>query len=196
LTSTPKSGTMTKSRWGLKLQLHGAQSMPSFPTGADRTQPRSNQHAYPGAAHSDADATVQDHPLTGVNVDTDVFRHAYNYPLAKQLSPIAEQDYFSPVVESDSRSLSLRFGKAGVSSASGSAGRPSPAEPELGSIRESVKGKKEKGSDAGATEKESMKTRTGSSRAGSGGSVGTANGMSRTGSQSAGESLGDISRKP
>ncbi|GLB39828.1 hypothetical protein LshimejAT787_0703380 [Lyophyllum shimeji] len=28
--------------------------------------------------------------------DTDVYRHAYNYPLAKQLSPIAEQDYFSP----------------------------------------------------------------------------------------------------
>lgn len=27
---------------------------------------------------------------------TDVYGYAYNYPLAKQLSPIAEQDYFSP----------------------------------------------------------------------------------------------------
>ena len=30
-------------------------------------------------------------------VNTDVYNHAYNYPLAKQLSPIAEQDYLSPV---------------------------------------------------------------------------------------------------
>jgi hypothetical protein len=30
-------------------------------------------------------------------VNTDVYNHAYNYPLAKQLSPIAEQDYFSPI---------------------------------------------------------------------------------------------------
>ena len=29
-------------------------------------------------------------------VNTDVYNHAYNYPLAKQLSPIVEQDYFSP----------------------------------------------------------------------------------------------------
>ncbi|KAF5384111.1 hypothetical protein D9615_003327 [Tricholomella constricta] len=28
---------------------------------------------------------------------TDVYGHAYNYPLVKQLSPIAEQDYFSPI---------------------------------------------------------------------------------------------------
>ncbi|KAG6907527.1 hypothetical protein DXG01_008563 [Tephrocybe rancida] len=31
------------------------------------------------------------------SVTTDVYAHAYNYPLAKQLSPIEEQDYFSPV---------------------------------------------------------------------------------------------------
>jgi hypothetical protein len=30
-------------------------------------------------------------------VNTDVYNHAYSYPLAKQLSPIAEQDYFSPI---------------------------------------------------------------------------------------------------
>ncbi|KAG6856628.1 hypothetical protein H0H87_002378 [Tephrocybe sp. NHM501043] len=34
---------------------------------------------------------------THATVDTDVYAHAYSYPLAKQLSPIAEQDYFSPV---------------------------------------------------------------------------------------------------
>ncbi|KAG5723898.1 hypothetical protein E4T56_gene9819 [Termitomyces sp. T112] len=30
-------------------------------------------------------------------VSTDVYNHAYNYPLAKQLSPILELDYFTPV---------------------------------------------------------------------------------------------------
>ena len=30
-------------------------------------------------------------------VQTDVYNHAYNYPLAKQLSPITEQDYYSPI---------------------------------------------------------------------------------------------------
>jgi hypothetical protein len=30
-------------------------------------------------------------------VQTDVYNHAYNYPLAKQLSPIEEQDYYSPI---------------------------------------------------------------------------------------------------
>jgi len=36
---------------------------------------------------------------------TDLFGYAYNYPLAKQLSPIAEQDYLSP--ESLKRSIPL-----------------------------------------------------------------------------------------
>lgn len=35
-------------------------------------------------------------PLPLPTVNTDVYNHAYNYPLVKQLSPIAEQDYFSP----------------------------------------------------------------------------------------------------
>ncbi|KIM41619.1 hypothetical protein M413DRAFT_152250 [Hebeloma cylindrosporum] len=193
LTSTPKPGTMTKSRWGLKLQLHAAQSMPSLPTG---------DHLHAGL--SDTVATAQANPMVGANVETDVFRHAYNYPLAKQLSPIAEQDYFSRAVDSDSRSMSLRFGRADFSDTSGSGGKPSPAGSGSGSSREGVKGKKEKGNDGGTVEKESLKTRTGSSRAGSGSSVGTANGMSRTGSASMGvtgaqnaspgASLGDISR--
>ena len=187
---------MTKSRWGLKLQLHAAQSMPSLPTGGGKSQASSN---HPHARLSDPVANTQANPIPGVNVETDVFRHAYNYPLAKQLSPIVEQDYFSPVVESDSRSLSLKFGKANTS---GSGGKPSPAESGSGSIRE---GKKEKGNDGGTAEKESLKTRTGSSRTGSGGSIGTVNGMSRTGSTSMGVggaqgaspggSLGEISRK-
>ena len=190
---------MTKSRWGLKLQLHAAQSMPSLPTGGGKPPAPSN-HSH--ARLSDPVANAQANPIGGVNVETDVFRHAYNYPLAKQLSPIVEQDYFSPVVESDSRSLSLKFGKANTS---GSGGKPSPAESGSGSIREGAKEKQEKGNDGGTAEKESLKTRTGSSRTGSGGSIGTVNGISRTGSisigvggaQSAspGGSLGEISRK-
>ena len=46
---------------------------------------------------------------------TDLFGYAYNYPLAKQLSPIAEQDYFSP--ESLRRSIPLP--SAGNSSGNG-----------------------------------------------------------------------------
>ena len=42
---------------------------------------------------------------------TDLFGYAYNYPLAKQLSPIAEQDYFSP--ESLKRSILLPGGRSG-----------------------------------------------------------------------------------
>jgi hypothetical protein len=34
-------------------------------------------------------------PLLTVQID--VYNHAYNYPLAKQLSSIAEQDYYSPI---------------------------------------------------------------------------------------------------
>lgn len=170
--------------------------MPSLPTGGGKPQAISN---HQNARLSDTVINTQANPIAGVNVETDVFRHAYNYPLAKQLSPIVEQDYFSPVIESDSRSLSLKFAKA---NASGSGGKPSPAESGSGSIREGVKGK---GDDGGTEEKESLKTRTGSSRTGSGGSVGTVNGMSRAGSTSMGiggvqnaspgGSLGEISRK-
>jgi hypothetical protein len=171
--------------------------MPSLPTGGGKPQPLSN---HPRAGFSDTVANTQANAIAGVNVETDVFRHAYNYPLAKQLSPIVEQDYFSPLVESDSRSLSLKFGRANTS---GSGGKPSPAESGPGSILEGVR--KEKGNEGGTAEKESLKTRTGSSRTGSGGSIGTVNGMSRTGSTSMGVggaqnaspggSLGEISRK-
>jgi len=189
---------MTKSRWGLRLQLHAAQSMPSLPTGGNKPQSFSN---HPDTGFRDTVSTAQSNPMAGVTVETDVFKHAYNYPLVKQLSPIAEQDYFSPVVESDSRSLSLKFGK-GFSNTSGSGGRPSPAESGSGSIREGVKSQKEKSNDGGIAERESLKTCTGSSRTGSGGSIGTVNGISRTGSASMGVggaspggSLGEISRK-
>lgn len=40
--------------------------------------------------------TSSHHSLPLPTVNTDVYNNAYNYPLAKQLSPIAEQDYFSP----------------------------------------------------------------------------------------------------
>ena len=178
--------------------------MPSLPTGGGRPQALSN---HPHTGLSDTVSAAQTNPMAGVTVvETDVFKHAYNYPLAKQLSPIAEQDYFSPVVESDSRSLSLKFGRADFSNTRGSGGKPSPAESGSGSIREGVKSQKEKGNDGdgGIAEKESLKTRTGSSRTGSGGSIGTVNGISRTGSASMGVggaqnaspggSLGEISR--
>ena len=52
--------------------------------------------------------TLSNHLRTGVifplasqppipTVDTDIYSHAYAYPLAKQLSPIAEWDSFSPI---------------------------------------------------------------------------------------------------
>jgi hypothetical protein len=50
--------------------------------------------------------TISQHLPSGVlppslplipTVNTDVYNNAYSYPLAKQLSPIAEQDYFSPI---------------------------------------------------------------------------------------------------
>lgn len=46
---------------------------------------------------------------------TDVYNHAYNYPLAKQLSPIIEQDYISPasISERASRSGSGSVGSLG-----------------------------------------------------------------------------------
>lgn len=65
--SDSSSSTATPARWGLKLQTNPAYSTS---THSLRLEPR---------PHS-----------------TDVFGYAYSYPLAKQLSPIAEQDYFSP----------------------------------------------------------------------------------------------------
>ncbi|KAG6902739.1 hypothetical protein C0995_012403 [Termitomyces sp. Mi166 len=60
-------------------------------------------------------------PGTG-SVSTDVYNHAYNYPLAKQLSPILELDYFSPVSVSARASGSGSVGSGYGSSYGGGSG--------------------------------------------------------------------------
>ena len=139
-TSSAGTPSMTKSRWGLKLQLQQLQtqasaSMPSLPAA---------HSTYPNAADTSPDAISQRYAHLGhgqpspefevPNVDTDVYKHAYNYPLAKQLSPIAEQDYFSPTPQSEGEARSLRFARSAGIFGGGSAKASPAAESILGSI--------------------------------------------------------------
>ncbi|KAF8878814.1 hypothetical protein CPB84DRAFT_1852290 [Gymnopilus junonius] len=171
------NGAMTKSRWNLnlKLQLHSpaSKSIPSLPAAV--AAPRSDHAAaaaddpFPRPSNVPAKhLPVLDAPP--VNVDTDVYNHAYNYPLAKQLSPIAE---LSP--GPDSRSASLKFSRSG----DGTMGKPSPrAESSAGSGFGSLSAnwkEKEKEAMGDVVDRESLKTRTGSM-----GSVGTVNGNTRS----------------
>ena len=99
-------------------------------------------------------------PLPTVN--TDVYSHAYDFPLAHQLSPIAEQDYFSPI--------SVR-GLAG-SAASASPGADSVLNFGIGSGKERTTAEGDKGKDKERERDcERGSTRTRSRRAGSVGSV-------------------------
>lgn len=141
-----RPASMPKSRWGLRLQLQGTQSMPTLP------QARPEQRPMPGALEA-----------TPADAETDVYAHAYSYPLATQLSPIAEQDYVSPSAESPVRAASLRFAGSNASSLTGAGA----------ALLRNDSGK----SGSASGERESVKTRTGSARSGSGGSVGTASGM-------------------
>ena len=92
ITPTPNS------RWG-GLKLHTASPFSQstlqvngliFPPPPDTS---SHHQLPPGAFPTSLRPGTP--PLSTVN--TDVYNHAYSYPLAKQLSPIAEQDYFSPI---------------------------------------------------------------------------------------------------
>ncbi|KAF8169537.1 hypothetical protein BJ912DRAFT_173014 [Pholiota molesta] len=202
--------TMPKSRWALKLQLHNAQSMPSLQTGAGSSTRHFSHPAQSQARPPPVDQRLT-HPSHGapplglapgaqpaaVSVDTDVYKQAYNYPLAKQLSPIAEQDYFSPVLESSSRAASLRYARG--KNASSSTGKASPGAESLGELGAALLhgAPAEDTAAAEVGEKESLKTRTGSVRTGSGGSIGTINGnmvsLSRAGSASMGQLNGSPS---
>ena len=81
--SPPTSHSTTPSKWNLRLNTS---------THSLRLDPNLNPSA--GMYYMNAGSS-----------STDLFGYAYNYPLAKQLSPIAEQDYFSP--ESLRRSIPL-----------------------------------------------------------------------------------------
>lgn len=195
LTSVPKSATMPKSRWGLKLQLHVAQSMPSLPSSAGHLLVRPQHMADQRETHPAHDIPPLEfapHETSDSGVETDVYNHAYSYPLAQQLSPIAEQDYVSPVAESPSRATSLRFAHGG--NASTGSHKISPGADSLsGAGATLLRNDSGKGS---VGEKESLKTRNGSVRTGSGGSVGTTTGMvslSRAGSASKGQANGSPS---
>jgi hypothetical protein len=93
LTPTPTS------RWG-NLKLHTASPFSQstlqvdgliFPPPPDTP----SHYHHPPAGVLSPSLRPGTPPLPTVN--TDVYNHAYSYPLAKQLSPIAEQDYFSPI---------------------------------------------------------------------------------------------------
>ena len=111
--TTTTTTTTTTPRWGgLKLQTASPFSQSTlrvdgltFPSPPDTTFHHhlplpSATGVFPlppqsGTSLSSPSSSSSSLPLPTVN--TDVYNHAYNYPLAKQLSPIAEQDYFSPI---------------------------------------------------------------------------------------------------
>jgi hypothetical protein len=96
------SSTLASPKWNLRLNTS---------THSLRLDSSTNPHPRPSAYASTGAYPI----ITGSS--TDLFGYAYNYPLAKQLSPIAEQDYISP--ESLRRSLPLPGsggGKDGVGS--------------------------------------------------------------------------------
>jgi len=137
-------------------------------------------------------------PLS-LDVPTDVYAHAYSYPLAKQLSPIAEQDYISPTTAGASDSQSVRFGRGGDGSSlrvdfeyprlrtetggsatgSISARSFSIKEKEMDkekekvkeTIKEEVVAEKEPEKEKEVPREKEKRTRMGSGRSGSGGSV-------------------------
>ncbi|KAF8802389.1 hypothetical protein BYT27DRAFT_6766911 [Phlegmacium glaucopus] len=101
----PKQSTTisSTSRWG-GLKLHTASPFSQstlrvdgliFPPPPDTSPHRTLPLSTTAAGVFPPSLQPGTPPLPTVN--TDVYNHAYNYPLAKQLSPIAEQDYFSPV---------------------------------------------------------------------------------------------------
>ncbi|KAJ3509826.1 hypothetical protein NLJ89_g5014 [Agrocybe chaxingu] len=183
-------GSMTKNRWALKLQLQQLQmastSMPSLPVSGNPGQ----QQAIPHTRHTHP-THVQKH--TGVQtfepnegVGTDVYKNAYNYPLAKQLSPIVEQDYISPThSESESRSV-IGLGKNSGTGA-GSTQNSVRASPGVESIIGSLaRGKSRHGvGEEIEDDRASLRTRTGSAnsiRTVSGNVGGNATSLSRSGS--------------
>ncbi|KAH9474821.1 hypothetical protein JR316_0013287 [Psilocybe cubensis] len=185
--STTGKSSMTKSRWNLKLQLHssGAQSTPSLLVGSGTSQ-ANRLHALPhfasqnplkkGIPYGHKVTLNEDGQILPVDVDTDVYNNAYNYPLAKQLSPIAEQDYTSPTTatgDTESRSISLRFGKGGDGNLSkASLGTESPISVALAGAT-----KKEQGGVSDVMEREPTRNRSGSV-----GSMGNGHNLSRAGS--------------
>lgn len=122
-----RPASMPKSRWGLRLQMQGTQSMPVL------SRARTEQRPMPGAFEAAPAGTETD-----MYAQTDVYAHAYSYPLAKQLSPIAEQDYVSPAAESPVRTASLRFAGSTASSLTSAGG--SAAAKRLGEVWERERG--------------------------------------------------------
>ncbi len=79
---------------------------------AHRACPCCRVHAQSSALCPGAFEAAPAGTETDMYAQPDVYAHAYSYPLAKQLSPIAEQDYVSPAAESPVRTASLRFAGA------------------------------------------------------------------------------------
>ncbi|TFK29551.1 hypothetical protein FA15DRAFT_582070 [Coprinopsis marcescibilis] len=112
-------------KWNLKLQTGPGASTQSLPTTSAVVSPPMVLEAADQRPH------------------TDVYGYAYNYPLAKQLSPIAEQDYLSPdslkrtqslpaSAGSASRTASdkdLRFSASGASASPGGSQGSEPTRP-------------------------------------------------------------------
>ncbi|KAF9530551.1 hypothetical protein CPB83DRAFT_850526 [Crepidotus variabilis] len=189
--------TMTKAKWNLKLQLQHLQpgsasrstsSLPPGQTAPSRPGPSVSPQVSPQVSPPAHEYPMNLNP-TGVSVDTDVYKNAYNYPLAKQLSPIAEQDYFSPSPHSsrdkdaDAGSMSFRFGgsrKASPGVESVLKLKPSGAFPPIAM--------------ADTDDRASIRSKTGSVRS-SAGSV-RAHGMSRPPSGSDGPVSAGIVRVP
>ncbi|CAA7269917.1 unnamed protein product [Cyclocybe aegerita] len=180
-------GSMTKSRWGLKLQLQQSQmapaSMPSLPVSGNHSQQQATRHTHP--THVQRHTGVQTfEPNEGVG--TDVYKSAYNYPLAKQLSPIVEQDYISPTrSDSESRSV-IGLGKS-VGTGAGSKQNSARASPGVESIVGSLaRGKSRHGvGEEMEDDRASLRTRTGSAnsiRTVSGNVGGNTTSLSRSGS--------------
>lgn len=95
---------MTKSRWGLKLQmqqrqLQGYSASSSTSLSGHSSVDGSGVDSEAGTG-TDLSCTPHEHisPPPSIAVDTDVYngKNGYHHPLVKTLSPIAEQEYVSP----------------------------------------------------------------------------------------------------
>ncbi|EAU84068.1 hypothetical protein CC1G_06930 [Coprinopsis cinerea okayama7 len=83
-------------------------AVPSVPSHGGRWNLKLQTDAVGGA-----NASTQSLPnQAGPSVNTDVYGYAYSYPLAKQLSPIQEQDYLSPDSLQRTQSLPVSTGTA------------------------------------------------------------------------------------
>ncbi|TFK31367.1 hypothetical protein BDQ12DRAFT_729619 [Crucibulum laeve] len=93
--SLPQTATPSFNPSSSQSQISSAASASASDLTTPSTRWGLRLHTTPGFTQSTHSLRLDSRPMT-YSYSMDPYGNAYNYPMAKQLSPIAEQDYFSP----------------------------------------------------------------------------------------------------